>query len=332
MNSRERYFAVLKGERADFLPRLPILMQWAAEYIGSNYGAFASDWRVLVEANMRCAADFGMDQLSVISDPYRESQGFGAEIEFIHDGVPRCHRPPLAEEKNLALIKTRPDPLTSARMLDRVEAVRAFKEQGAGRYSILGWIEGPVAEAADLRGISNFLMDLLLDEPFAVDLMDRCLETAIDFARAQVEAGADTIGVGDAIASQGSPDVYERLIQPREKKLVDAIHAMGARVRLHICGNTVLLLPGIADLGIDIMDVDHMVPLGKAREALGPRVTLDGNLDPVSEIRFSTPEKIREAVKRAYQEAGAPYMVGAGCEIPAGTPPENLAALCEPLD
>src|ERR1035441_735809 len=69
----ERYLAVLRGSRPDILPRLPILMQFAAEHIGSNYGAFASDYHVLVEANLRCAAEFGIDQLNTISDPYRET-------------------------------------------------------------------------------------------------------------------------------------------------------------------------------------------------------------------------------------------------------------------
>lgn len=328
MNSRERYLAMLNGERPDVLPRVPILMQWAAEYIGSNYGAFAADWRVLVEANLRIAADFGMDQVSAISDPYRETQGFGAEIEFIPNGVPRCKRHPLADDKNFGKLKT-PDPLRSERMLDRVEAIRAFKAQVGATHSILGWIEGPAAEAADLRGVSTFLMDLMLDEAYAEALMDLTLETAVGFAKAQIEAGADTIGVGDAIASQTSPDTYMRLIQPREKKLVRAIQAMGGKVRLHICGNIAHLLPGIAEMNVDVIDVDHMVPLAKVREILGPRVALAGNLDPVEDLRRGTPESIRARVRQAWGEAGAPYLVGAGCEIPAGTPPENLAALCE---
>jgi MtaA/CmuA family methyltransferase len=328
MNSRERYLAVLNGQTPDCLPRVPILMQWAAEHIGSNYGAFAADWRVLTEANLRIAAEFGMDQVSAISDPYRETQGFGAAIEFIPSGVPRCKNPPLAVDRDFSKLAT-PDPLRSARMLDRIEAVRHFKKEVGQTHSILGWVEGAAAEAADLRGVSNFMMDLVLDEAYAGALMDHVLFNAIAFARAQVEAGADTVGVGDAIASQTSPDTYERLILPREAKLVQAIHAAGGKVRLHICGNIAHLLPGIATLGVDVIDVDHMVPLAKVREALGPRVTLAGNLDPVNEVRFSTPEKIRAAVRRCYQEAGLPYLVGAGCEIPAGTPPENLAALCE---
>ena len=88
MTFLERYLAVLDGRAVDFLPRLPILMQYAAEYIGSNYGAFASDHAVLVESNRVCARDFGFEQLSVISDPYRETQGFGGAVVYVRDGVP----------------------------------------------------------------------------------------------------------------------------------------------------------------------------------------------------------------------------------------------------
>ncbi len=328
MNGSERYFGVLEGRAVDFLPRTPILMQFAAEHIGSHYGEFASDYRVLVRANAECAREFGMDQVSAISDPYRETQGFGGTVEFVPDGVPRCP-PPLRAAKDLALL-AQPDPWRSERMLDRVKAVRSFKAQYEGQYSILGWIEGPAAEAADVRGVIEFLIDLLDDEAFACELMDRCLAVGIDFARAQVEAGADTIGIGDAIASQVSPRLYERLIQPREKRLVEAVKAMGAYVKLHICGNTTHLLPGMASLGVDIVDIDHMVSLARVRETLGADVTITGNLDPVAAVRYGTPEGIRDAVRQAYERVGNPYMVNAGCEIPPGTPPQNLRALCEP--
>src|SRR5271157_5364777 len=117
MTPRERYMAVLQGGRPDVLPRLPILMQFAAEHIGSNYGAFASDHRVLVEANLRCAEEFGIDQLNTMSDPYRETAGFGAPIEFLRDGVPICLKPPLEDAADLSGL-TRPDPVLAPRMKD----------------------------------------------------------------------------------------------------------------------------------------------------------------------------------------------------------------------
>lgn len=329
MTGLERYNGMLTGQVVDHLPRIPIVMQFAAEYIGSDYAAFASDHRILVKANQACARDFGFDQLSCISDPYRETEGFGARITYQPDGPPHSTHP-LENDRDLSRL-AHPDPHKSGRMRDRIQAVRAYRQAPAHEHSILGWVEGPAAEAADLRNLMNFLCDLMDDSIYSAELMDRCLETAVAFARAQVEAGADTIGIGDAIASQIDPDTYDALIQPREKQLVEAIHAAGARARLHICGKITHLLPGIAELGVDILDVDHMVALAAVRKAVGPRVALAGNLDPVSLIRHGTPADIRAALHCAYSEAGSPYMVSAGCEIPSQTPPANLLSLCEPL-
>ncbi|PIE31466.1 uroporphyrinogen decarboxylase [candidate division KSB3 bacterium] len=330
MNSFERYMGILQGEAVDFLPRLPILMRFAAEYIGSNYGAFAADYQVLVEANRRCAEDFGMDQMSAISDPYRETQGFGAEIIYPEDSVPKCSHYPLEAGKDLSVLK-HPDPYQSERMLDRVNAIRSFKGQFEGQYSIMGWVEGPAAEAADLRGVANFMVDLIEDKPFAGHLMDLCVDTGIEFAKAQIEAGADTIGIGDAVASQVSPRVYNKLIQPREKRLITAIKEMGVFVRLHICGNITHLLSGISELPIDILDADHMVDMATVRKIVGTGVVLAGNIDPVGGVLQGTPESIKQTLLEIYKQVGNPYMVTAGCEIPSGTPEDNLKALCEAI-
>lgn len=330
MNSYERYMGLLKGEKVDLLPRLPILMAFAARFIDSNYGAFASDYRILVEANMRCIEFFDFDQVSAISDPYRETQGFGAEIEFIKDGVPRCANPPLENNKDLSILK-KPDPYESERMLDRIKAIEEFKKSVYKRYSIMGWIEGPAAEAADLRGTTNFLMDLAMEPDYSKELMDICVQTGIEFANAQIESGVDTIGIGDAIASQISAGMYEEFVFSGEKQLVDAIHKEGGIVRLHICGNITHLLPFIANLGVDIVDLDWQVDMKKAREILGKGTVLVGNLDPVNAVMKASTEQIESQIQQIYREVGNPYMVGAGCEIPKDTDYEKLKALCKPI-
>jgi len=209
--------------------------------------------------------------------------------------------------------------------------VRGYKEFGWRKYSITGWVEGPAAEAADLRTPANFMIDLLDDEDFACRLMDVCVENAVRFARAQVAEGADTIGVGDSICSQLSPTLYERLIVPRQRRLFDAIHEAGGLARLHVCGDINRILPQIATLGVDVLDCDWQVDMARARELLGPKVTLAGNLDPVRVVMQSTPEEIRRGFGEVYGQVGRPYFVNAGCEIPADTPHENLRALCEPI-
>jgi len=333
MNSKQRYFATLDGKPTDFIPRLPILMQFAAEYIGSNYGAFASDYKILTEANIACARDFGIDQMNTMSDPYRETQGYGATIIYQKDGVPYCEKHPLEDDDALdALDKLpRPDPMQAKRMRDRIEAVRTYADTVGDTHSIMGWVEGPAAEAADLRRLDNFFMDLIDDEEAISELMDICVEVALDFAKSQIDLGADTIGIGDAAASQVSPDIYESLILPRQKHLVDGLKSMGAKVRMHICGDITHLLPGLSSLGLDVLDVDHMVDLGEVRRQIGSKTAICANLDPVADVLKGTPESIRAKVEQCYAKVGNPFIVNAGCEIPNTTPHENLKALCAPL-
>ena len=137
-------------------------------------------------------------------------------------------------------------------------------------------------------------------------------------------AGADLIGVGDAAASLVGPKIYDEFVWPYEKKMVDAMHAMGTRVRLHICGNTSRILGGMGRLGCEIVDLDFKVSLAQARQAMGPQQVLLGNLDPVAALRNGTPASIAAAIAECHRQAGPRYIVAAGCEVPRDTPQENL--------
>ncbi len=214
-------------------------------------------------------------------------------------------------------------------MQDRIEAVAALRRQVGGQRLIEGWTEGPCAEAADLRGINALMLDFFDDPPFVRDLFDFVLEMNLAFAKAQVQAGADLIGVGDAAASLVGPQIYDEFVWPCEKKMVDALHAMGTRVRLHICGNTSRILGGMGRLGCEIVDLDFKASLAQARQAMGKEQVLLGNLDPVAALRNSTPASIAAAIAECHRQAGPRYIVGAGCEVPRDTPHENLLALRE---
>ncbi len=309
---------------------MPILMAFKARFAGVNYESFATDHRVKADANVQCAEHFGYDVVDVMSDPYCETQGFGGEIEYPSDDVPRCPNPPLSSTKNLGCL-LEPDPHRSKRMANTVNTVRAYRKRVFQEYSIHGWVEGPAAEAADLRGVQAILMDVLLDPHWCAEVMDVCTDVAIAFAQAQIDNGADVIGVGDSICSQLPPDVYAELVVPRQQRLFESIRAVGGNSRLHICGDITHLLPFFKDLGVDILDVDHLVDIVAVREAVGTSVVLAGNLDPVADLLHGTPEGVREKTRRIYESIGDPMIVTAGCEIPRDTPHENLKALCEPV-
>jgi MtaA/CmuA family methyltransferase len=329
MTSRERVLAHVAGRPADRLPLMPITMMFACAQIGARYRDYCTDYRVLVEGQMRTAEAFGFDYVNTMSDPAREAADCGAVVEYFD------HQPvAIVEEQALLADKTRlaslkiPDPLGGGRMSNSLKGLGLFKERVGQDKMIEGWVEGPIAEGADLRGINTLMMDFFDDPAFVRDLFAFVVEMELRFAREQLRAGADVIGVGDAAASLVGPAIYDEFVWPYEKKLVDGIHALGGKVRLHICGNTRRILEGMGKLGCDIVDLDSMAPIAEARQQMGPKTILLGNLNPVAVLRNGDPVGVTAAVAECHRQAGAPFIVGAGCEVPRDTPPENLRALC----
>jgi MtaA/CmuA family methyltransferase len=328
LTGHDRILAVLAGSPADSLPLMPITMMFAADQIGAPYGKYATDHRVLVEGQIRTAEKFDFDYVSSISDPGREAADCGAAVQFFDNQPPAVDevRSLLADKSVLRRLEV-PDSTGSGRMHDRVQAAALFRQRVGGQKLIEGWIEGPCAEAADLRGINRLMTDFYDDPAFVRDLFDFTLAMGMEFARAQVDAGVDLIGVGDAAASLVGPKIYEEFVLPHEKKLVAGLHAMGTRVRLHICGNIRRILPAVGSLGCDMADIDSMVPLDQARREMGPAAVLAGNLGPVKTLRNGTPEAVTAAVAECHRQAGPRYIVAAGCEVPRDTPEANVRAL-----
>ncbi len=296
MNSMERFTRRLHAEPVDRPPNFDIFMTRAARHIGQPQAAYYQDYRVLVDANLAVLHDFDLDIVQAISDPFRETHDFGGRIDFPPDDVPILVAPLLAEPEDLAKLQP-PDPYTGKRMSDRLEAVRSFHAQVGGDTPILGWVEGALAEAADLRSVNELMMDVVLRPEWVDELLEICTETAIAFARAQVEAGADIIGLGDAVGSLVSADMYRRFALPYEQRIFAAVHEMGALARLHICGNTNRIVPDMVASGADIIDLDWMVDMQSAAARFGDRVSFCGNFDPVTVMLQGTPDDVYAATQ-----------------------------------
>ncbi len=317
---------VATGKSTDKVLFRPILMQFAAEYIGSNYGSFASDYKVLVEANLRCMDDFDLDLLGLISDPYRETSAFGAGIQFIPNGVPRCLNLVVNSMEDVINLKN-PDVYKAKRTLDRIKAGEMLAKRTQGNIPIIGWIEGPLAEACDLTGIENMMMQLMMDPDFVNRLMDKCMITAKDFARAQIEAGCEIIGMGDAVCSQIDSETYNLFVRDRHHELIDFIHGLGGKVKLHICGDTNHLLPSYLGFNLDILDLDWQVDIDTARNILGEKVIFAGNINPVTIQNKSAEEVFHTCKNLVEKHKNGRYILSAGCEITPLTSPENLKAM-----
>src|ERR1017187_2588490 len=116
MNGRERVLALIEGRPIDRVPLMPITMMFAADQIGVKYGQYVTDYRLLVEGQIRTAERFDIDLVSTISDPAREAGDLGAKVRIFDDQPPAFVESDalLADKRGLSQLKV-PDPASTKR-------------------------------------------------------------------------------------------------------------------------------------------------------------------------------------------------------------------------
>ena len=87
MASRERILAVLAGQKADNFPCMPITMMFAADILGTKYGQYIADHKIMADAQVNTAESFGLDYVSEIG-PAPETFDLGSPVPWYDDQPP----------------------------------------------------------------------------------------------------------------------------------------------------------------------------------------------------------------------------------------------------
>ncbi len=332
MTSLERVRATVAGKPVDHLAAQPMIMMFAAKNLGIPYIEATRDGRKLAAGQLKMVEEFGLDVLLTCSDPAREVVDIAGEdsVVWLPD------QGPVIDEEKAALRETNrlkqfqvPDPLGGGRMHDRIKAIEIMRREVRDDVSVVGWVEGPLALAQELRGLNRIMTDFVDDPAFVHDLLDFTAAVAIRYADAQIAAGADTIGMSDAAASMMGPEYYREFLFPRQLRVLSHIkqHHPAVLTRLHMCGQTQPLIPQMKLLPVDIYELDFPVDLDRARADLGPNRVISGNVSTVTDLMTGTPDDVYRAAERCHRRSGRYHIVNSGCEVSPLTPPDNLRAL-----
>lgn len=325
MNSYERVMNAVNFKDVDIVPVCPFVMAFAARFSGIPYSKYCTDYRQLAKAQLDCVEEFGYDVVTADSDAYREAHACGAVLEFPEDDLPIEKKPAILSKRDFVSLSM-PDLYKAQRLVDKINAVKELKNQVKGEIPVQGWVEAPFQSASILRGLNNFMLDLYDDVNFAKELVEFACDLGIKFGKEQVKAGADIIGIGDAVATLVSEDMYKQFALPYTKKLISELKKSGIIVKYHICGDSGHLYSSIMDLGTDILNIDSKVDLTFAKKLSERKhVCIKGNVDPMIIINGSK-HQITEEVKKCIKIGGRGYILSAGCEIPKNTPFENFRA------
>lgn len=187
----------------------------------------------------------------------------------------------------------------------------------------------PFTVAAHILSPEQMLKSMIKHKEEVHQLIEQCLHLQMEVVDHFSQIESIIFHVADPMASSNliSPKFYQEFALPYCKQLVDKIHSYGKEVTLHICGDTIKILPAMLETGADIFSLDQAVNLEEASHILGNRAAILGNIDAVNILQEGTAEEIERAVKAILDQAGnhpGGFILGPGCDIPYETPEDNL--------
>ncbi len=197
----------------------------------------------------------------------------------------------------------------------------------------LAW--GPITTAGYVMGTENLIIGYMMGDGDAIGkLILKCADFVSDQIGTMIDSGATLMWMADPTSSEDiiSPSMFPMSIAgiDRATHSVKKSHS-DVPAFLHICGNTLDLIPCLRDTGTDCFSFDHAVDPAKARMKAGRRLALMGNIDPVRYIMSGTPDSIKDECRRIIDLCGREggFVLAPGCETPISSPDANIIAMGE---
>lgn len=207
-----------------------------------------------------------------------------------------------------------------------------------GQLSVHSEVFSPFTQLMERLGYENGLMALLEDPGKCKAILERFAAGASDLARRQAARGVDAVLISSAFAGAGfiSKGMYEEFVLPYERTVATAIRDSGVKAYTHTCGaigDRLELMAASGIHGIDTMDPPPLgdTDLGDAKQRVGDRIFLKGNIDSVNILLRGTADQVRANARQRLEmaAAGGGYILSSACSVAPRVPAENLLVLRE---
>jgi [methyl-Co(III) methanol-specific corrinoid protein]:coenzyme M methyltransferase len=324
--SRTRFLAAIRRTNSSgvtaFGTGTSIVCRQLMEEVGVWFPEAHLDAEKMAALAMAGHTVLGFDVVMPLFSVCHEAAAMGCNVNWGGpDAMPESGKPIF---RGLDDIRIPADLLTRPGCAAPMRAISLLKKRLGEDAAVCGKVFGSWTQGYHYFGVENFLMGALDDPDRTRRILDRLLPVTLQFAAAQIEAGADCILLADhATRDLCGPRMYEEFLVPLHGRLA---HEIKCPVILHICGNTADRIAMIAQTGLAGFHWDTKTGRPEEVRALaGPQLALMGGVSNFTLLR-GTPEEV-DAQARTAESAGV-NVVGPECAIPLTTPLANLQAIC----
>jgi uroporphyrinogen decarboxylase len=201
-------------------------------------------------------------------------------------------------------------------------------------YARGGWFTY-FEQLQQLRGMENAMMDLAVESPALLRLMDDLLDFNMEWIARWLKFDYDGLHFGDDWGAQNSllirPAQWRRLFKPRYAEMFRAVKAARRDVWFHSDGFINDIIGDLAEIGVDVLNFQIAV-VGHAwtERNLRGRIAVRTDIDRQNVLPFGSPERVREEVIRTFEACGTAQggLIACG-EIGPDVPLANIRALYE---
>ncbi len=297
---------------------------------GITYNDYNRNPKLMAATQIAAVRRFDYDWAWLQVDDCIVYEVLGVEVRGEGDILPAtCGYLP-AERATLKSLP-RLDPSKDGRMPVLLEALSSIKAELGDSVVVCGRTEAPFSAAALLYGIEETMLLPLMDPELLRDTLEYFTELQIEFGLAQKKAGADAVWLGDCNASGHlmSEHYYAEYALPYVTRMAEAYREAGLWSIYHASEEKIGHLQLQASSGVDVLSVGPGLDIAEAKAAVGDRVCLIGNLDPVNILMNGTPEQVAAEAARVMEigKQNGGYLFNTGEMVPRGTPIENMEAM-----
>jgi uroporphyrinogen decarboxylase len=333
INRKDLFLRACRGES---LPHAPVwMMRQAGRYLPEYreirakhaFLEVCKNPQLAVEVSLQPFRRLGVDAIIVFSDILIPAEAMGLHLE-LGDAGPNLPNP-VRSKSDVDKLKLF-DPETETGFLP--EAIRRIVKSVGSEVPVLGFAAAPwtlacyMVEGKTKEGFAT-VKSFLYHEPKTFhELLHRIAQATIPYLKAQIAAGASAVQLFDTWCGELSLQDYREFALPAVQEIISGIG--GSVPVIYYTKASQHLLPAFANSGANVLSLDWRLDLAEVRKTLGPKIALQGNVDPA--ILLGPPETIRDVTLTTVNSlAGQGHILNLGHGILQNTPVENAKLFVE---
>ncbi|MFC2094145.1 uroporphyrinogen decarboxylase [Bacteroidota bacterium] len=272
----------------------------------------------------------GVDAAIIFSDILVIPEAMGMHLEMLEEKGPVFNRP-IRNERDAGTLKQ----LTAQEDLKYVlDAISLTKKELNGRVPLIGFSGAPwtllsyMVEGQGSKTFSNVKKLIYNNPELAHKILNKLTDAVADYLSAQIEAGADAVQIFDTWAGMLSPRDYLIFALKYVNQVISKVKRKDEPI-IYFPKGVHYRMRTTADCGADVIGMDWTIDMAKARDKIGDKVAIQGNLDPT--VLYAEPDFIRREAKKVLQSfgEGTGHIFNLGHGILPDIKPEHAKALVD---